>query len=398
MTKFGFGRLAGIAALVGLLPLAAASEGFEVGSKGIRYTTPDGSHELRLGGRFHLDGYIYDADAPADARIDALDDDVDVRRLRAYLSGKHFDGDFRFKVEGEMAPDRVGWRNVWGAYRGIDDVEFKVGNYIAPVGFEDLLSSNDHTFMERSLASALAPGFLAGGSAGAWGRHWSVSVGGFTDPLGGDDIEKRKSHGLSAVGRVTFAPWRKKRQLLHLGGSFEWRDVDSDSAFRLRTRPESGGADRLVDTGNLFGVDRSLTFGLEAAAVLGPWSLQGEYLRAHLERSFAPNPAFQGGYVQLSWFATGESRRYSSRRAVFRSVEPRSRWGALELALRYSALDLVDEDVVGGKEQNVTFGLNWYLNRNLRMMFNFVQVDADRRVTLETDRPRIYQLRLQAVL
>jgi hypothetical protein len=31
-------------------------------------------------------------------------------------------------------------------------------------------------------------------------------------------------------------------------------------------------------------------------------------------------------------------------------------------------------------------------------MFNFVQVDADLRGTLETDRPRIYQMRLQAVL
>jgi phosphate-selective porin OprO/OprP len=83
---------------------------------------------------------------------------------------------------------------------------------------------------------------------------------------------------------------------------------------------------------------------------------------------------------------------------VFRSVEPKSRWGAVELALRYSALDLLDENVLGGEQQDFTLGLNWYLNRNLRLMFNFVQVDADLRGTLETDRPRIYQMRLQAVL
>jgi phosphate-selective porin OprO/OprP len=392
MKRFGLEQLAGAAVLVCLLPLAAAGEGFEVGSKGIRYTTPDERHALRLGGRFHLDGYVYDED------VSELGDGVEVRRLRAYLAGRLFDGDFRFKLEGEMSPDRIGWRNVWGAYRGIEHTELKLGNYIAPVGFEDLMSSNDYTFMERSLASALSPGFLAGVSAGAWGRHWSVRVGGFGDPLGDDDIERRKSEGLSAIGRVTFAPWRKKRQLLHLGGSLEWRDMQSDSVFRLRTRPESGGARRLIDTGNLRDVDESLTFGVEAAAVLGSWSLQGEYLSARLQRSDNPNPTFQGGYAQLSWFPTGESRRYSSRRAVFRSVEPKRRWGAVELALRYSALDLVDENVVGGEEQNVTFGLNWYLNRNLRVMFNFIQVDADRRITLETDRPRIYQLRLQAVL
>jgi phosphate-selective porin OprO/OprP len=393
MKRFGLEQLARVAALVCLLPLAAAAdEGFEAGPEGLYYRTHDERHQLRLGGRFHLDGYIYDED------VTELEDDVAVRRLRAYLSGKFFDGDFRFKLEGEMSPDRLGWRNVWGAYRGIDDTEIKLGNFIAPLGFEDLMSSNDYTFMERSLASALSPGFLAGVTAGTWGRHWSVRVGGFGDPLGDDDIEKRKSEGLSAIGRVTFAPWRKKRQLLHLGGSFEWRDLQSDSTFRLRTRPESGGARRLVDTGNLRDVDNSLTFGLEAAAVLGSWSLQGEYLQAHLKRSDNPNPTFRGGYAQLSWFPTGEHRRYSSRRAVFRSVKPKRRWGALELALRYSALNLVDENVIGGDEQNLTFGLNWYLNRNLRMMFNFVQVDADLRNTLETDRPRIYQLRLQAVL
>lgn len=392
MKRCGFEQLASVAALVCLLPLAAASEDFEVGSGGIRYTTPDERHALRLGGRFHLDGYVYDED------VTPLDDGVEVRRLRGDLAGKLFDDDFRFKVEGEMSPDRLGWRNVWGAYRGIEHTEFKLGNTIAPVGLEDLISSNDLTFMERSLASALAPGFLAGASAGAWGRHWSVRVGGFGDPLGDDDIEKRKSEGLSAIGRVTLAPWRKKRQLLHLGGAFEWRDMQSDSDFRLRTRPESGGARRLVDTGNLPDVDEALTFGLEGAAVLGSWALQGEYLRTHLWRSDNPDPTFQGGYVQLGWFPTGESRRYSRRRAVFRSVKPKRRWGALELALRYSALDLVDENVVGGDERNLTFGLNWYLNRNLRVMFNFIQVDGRLRRTLETDRPRIYQMRLQAVL
>jgi phosphate-selective porin OprO/OprP len=392
MNRCGIGLLASVTPLVCLLPLSAASEGFEVGSKGLRYTTPDERHALRIGSRFHLDGYVYGQD------VAALDDGVEVRRLRGYLAGKHFDGGFRFKLEGEMAPDRVGWRNVWGAYRGIEDTEFKLGNYTAPMGFEDLVSSNDLTFMERSLASALSPGFLSGISAGTWGRRWSVRIGGFTDPLGGDDIEKRKSDGVSAVGRVTFAPRRTKRQLLHLGGSLEWRDVDSGSAFRLRTRPESGGARRLVDTRDLLDVGQALSFGLEAAAVLGSWALQGEYLRTHLQRSDNPDPSFEGGYGQLGWFPTGESRRYSSRRAVFRSVEPKRRWGAIELALRYSALDLVDENVVGGDEQNLTFGLNWYLNRNLRMMFNFTQVGANRPITLETDRPRIYQLRLQAVL
>jgi phosphate-selective porin OprO/OprP len=180
--------------------------------------------------------------------------------------------------------------------------------------------------------------------------------------------------------------------------ALEWRDVDSGSPFRLRNRPESGGARRLVDTGNLLDVDTSLTFGFEAAMVYGPVTLSGEYLQANLERDLNPDPTFRGGYGQLAWFPTGERRRYSSRRAVFRSIEPKRKWGAVELALRYSALDLTDDGVIGGNEQNFSFGANWYLNKNLRLMFNFIQVDAERRNTLVTDRPRIYQFRLQGKL
>ena len=49
--------------------------------------------------------------------------------------------------------------------------------------------------------------------------------------------------------------------------------------------------------------------------------------------------------------------------------------GAWQVALRYSYLDLTDNDIAGGVENNLTAGLVWYLNPNSSLQFNAVYGD-----------------------
>ena len=165
--------------------------------------------------------------------------------------------------------------------------------------------------------------------------------------------------------------------------------MDSDF-FRLRQRPESSvGSIRLVNTGSLADVDELLTWGLEAAWVGGPLSLQGEYLAMDVSRDLNPDAGFSGYYLMGSWLLTGESRRYDPVKGTFSS--PRVKGlagqggiGAWELAARFSQIDLTDNAggpgaVIGGEERNMTLGVNWYPNDNLRFMLNWVKVlDVDR--------------------
>jgi phosphate-selective porin OprO/OprP len=84
---------------------------------------------------------------------------------------------------------------------------------------------------------------------------------------------------------------------------------------------------------------------------------------------------FGGGYVYASWFLTGESRRYRGGR--FRGVRPQGRFGAWELAARYSVVDLGDGMVEGGRERNLTLGLNVYPVAWGRVMLDYVHARAD---------------------
>ena len=47
-------------------------------------------------------------------------------------------------------------------------------------------------------------------------------------------------------------------------------------------------------------------------------------------------------------------------------------------------IDLDDEGLSGGDEDDITVGLNWYLNPNARVMFNYVRAELDRDGALDS--------------
>jgi phosphate-selective porin OprO/OprP len=131
--------------------------------------------------------------------------------------------------------------------------------------------------------------------------------------------------------------------------------------------------------------------------VNGPVSLQSEYVRAFVTRPNANRVDFSSLYVQGSYFLTGEHRTYENATAVFGRVSPKHNfegigqgWGAWEIAARYSRLNLDDQPIFGGKLQDVTLGLNWYLNPNTRVMWNYVHADR-----IDTGGANIFQTRFQ---
>ncbi|MFP4257307.1 MAG: OprO/OprP family phosphate-selective porin, partial [Desulfobacterales bacterium] len=141
---------------------------------------------------------------------------------------------------------------------------------------------------------------------------------------------------------------------------------------------------------------------LEAAMVMGPFSAQGEYMQSFVGSDAANDPDFSGYYVYGSYFLTGESRNYKPGSGSFGRVKPNRDFsfhkqgaGAWELGVRYSSLDLNDESIEGGELNDLTLGVNWHLNPNVRTMINYVYADLEDRADVDDDSANILQARFQ---
>jgi len=266
---------------------------------------------------------------------------------------------------------------------------FRLGEFKTPVGLEDgATSSSATTFLETSLpGQALYEGRRLGLEWAYTGLpHWAFQLAYF----GRHDLNDAAS-GNTAAGRAVFAPVNTEGEVIHLGVSAS-RETRDDRSARVRAKPEAGlSAVRLIDSGNLTGVDRIDRTGLEAAWLHGPWLAQAEYLDLAGHRNAGANYRAQGYYVSGSWLLTGESRSY--RNSAFGYPSPSRDWGALELALRYSTLDLNDGVVRGGEQHDWTAGVNWYLNRHFTLQGNYVRARSDR-AGVKVD-PEILELRAQ---
>ena len=357
----------------------------------------DKKRKIRADGRLHVDLANYQEENTE------LGNGGEVRRARIGAKGTLWnEWDFRASVE--FAGNEVDLKSTYIRYTGLDRKEITFGNFKEPFSLEELSSSNYSTFMERAMATEFVPGRNIGLGFNTYREKWAFNVGGFRE---GGTSEGEADEGWGVTGRLTVAPMLSKNRILHLGGAVSHRELGDEDTARFRTRPESHVTDvRLVDTGDIVDVNDIVRLGAEASLVLGPWSLQSEYIATELDRKGdLPTLNFSGWYAYASWFLTGESRSYDAVKGTFGKINPKGivgmgGYGAWELAARFSTIDLTDGDVVGGKEDNFTLGLNWYATPNIRFMLNYVDVLSIDRPgsSSDGDEPEIIQFRGQVNL
>lgn len=403
---------------------------FENGRPIIR--TGDGNNEMAFRGRMHFDMATYKQDGktlPSIAPGRDLNEGGNFRRAEISIEGKfmrdwEYLATYNFGASGTEGGGNI--KNMFIGYTGIKPLRIQIGAIQVPFTMDDSTSSNEITFIERATPVALATSY------GAQVGRTAVGVRGNTnsffgslyytrDPLTASGGAPLPDESSNLVGRAAYLYAPNPDTNIHFGASgtkvFHFTQAavaippaaQASPTFTLQDRPELRvDGTRLISTGAI-PVEGGHVYGPEFGANWKNLYLQGEYYRYRLDRD--SNGAaglsdfdFDGWYVQGSWILTGETKRYDIKNASFGAPRPSGPFGfgdslgAFELAARYSTADLNDGDssaacdgnaaqtaptatsscVRGGEQDIITLGLNWYPNRNIRFMLNYLFVDVDR--------------------
>jgi len=321
-----------------------------------------GESAFKINGRLMYDWDSFDG-AHNDANNGASGSQTEIRRARIAVTSRL---NKRWKGKLQINFDTSAKAKIKDAYiqRKGDSVTLTVGQHKEPMGLEELT--------ERAMVTdAFAPSRNIGISFKGGSKTFLWQAGLFSD---GDDATNTNKQLYAVTGR-----------LVDLGGN----------GYQFKERAEVHTAEKIVTSYALTAAD-SMTIGnLEAAMVMGPFSLQGEYYKASVTSGDSnPDADFSGYYVMGSYFFTGESRPY--KHGKFGKVKPRAEGGAWELVARYSVLDGIDNNG-GRKGTNATVGVNWYLDQSMRVMLNYIDTSLDAPTTLAYDSGKAVSARFQYI-
>ena len=385
-------------------------------SDGFSFGSGDGQHSIKLTGRVHADYRFSDDDyslQPAgsnDRDSASIAEGFELRRARLGVSGKVYkDIAYEVVLNGVGSGPTVDTAlfNL-GFYK---PVQFRVGRFKQPFSLEQMTSSNNMDFAERSYNDQMVPSKKLGAMFHGEpmpGLTYAVSAfqQGFSE--GSQDEGEGKRHAARLT--ANFAQLAEiKDTVLHVGiagvgGDYQIRPSQSsqtNSTYETTTRatvvgfrsmnrglsnvyraqiggqdlPAGGlGARSAFKSETLVDVEQKL-LGLEFAAARGPFKLQGEYVKADYD---AVNPVVSPGdvqqrvegdvksyYLQAVWNITGEKWSDAYRSGAFSGIKPLQNfkpgsggWGAWQLGLRYSKFDASDITVSGSssREQSGALG------------------------------------------
>ncbi len=349
---------------------------------GVKVTSADGKFEASIGGRIHFDTYAFDRDLASTTGT------TEFRRARLTLSGKAYGWEYKMENDFGAGGGLDGFRDVYIAKSALGG-KFTIGHFKPYRAMEELTSSNELLTMERPFASATG---LFNGRQFQQGVGYLRAGENYTAGLSVFNLRSAsgtRNEGMGAAGRVTFAPINTDNSTLHFGGWYSFEDNNLGSADLVATSNYAGrrGPSQVIATTT--GASRNTVdvMAVEAAGSFGPAFFQAEYADATYGQPLGRDQDVKTYYVQGSFMLNGGHKPYKAATGVFGSPKVADK-GLWELTGRY---DYVENETLNREVTSWILGMNYYVNPNLRFMFNYTQGDNE----VTGDETAQYALRTQ---
>tara|TARA_A100000164_G_C21933325_1_gene786804 strand:- start:979 stop:2391 length:1413 start_codon:yes stop_codon:yes gene_type:complete len=361
---------------------------------GLGVQSGDGKYKAQFIGRVHFD-YRNFSESPSSAE-EVNENKFDLRRARFGVKGQLGKG-IKYKLFGDFGNSSAkideGYID-WSGKKG-NKTKIRMGKFKMPFSLEQLTSSNNIDFMERSLVGVQEGQFIPTKEFGiqVYGNPMPGSVyalalsngtkGGTKDEeYDSPDIIFRGAANLSALGKK-----KNKGKVMHVGFGYSVGEQGAIGSFKNKTEARSSIRPFKSTTFGA-GTDRT-RMNLELAFANGPVKIQGEYFTFEFDDpSRSSKLETTGYYVQAVYNLTGEDHNYSQKKSTFGGIKPKvsyttksGRGGAWQLAVRLSKID--GEEMSSGSQTGAkatTLGLNWKATKNARVLLNFISTDFDQAI------------------
>jgi phosphate-selective porin OprO/OprP len=366
---------------------------------GLNVENANGDFKIKFGGRLQYDIMFIHQDDSLNAHYEAYNGS-EFRRARLYTSGTLF-GNTKYKLQVDFAPAKVVIKDAYLCFTKIPVIgNIQAGNFKQPFGLEMHTSSNYITNMERPLANQFDHDRDLG--VMLFNQHADKRISWFVGafmPTEGLGIYKGNRYQITT--RVSGIPLYKTEQqykVLSVDLAYSYH-YDDNIEISYKVRPEAHLAPKYLNL-TIDALHHNHQGNVGVALVLGPFAFQSEYTMAFLTPSSSSelqhdNYYMDSYYGTVSWFITGENKNFNKSKTTFDRVNPKNNLGkggagAFELALRYSSINFNDKDIQVGTLNDITVGLNWYVNPAVRYTINYIHAHVS-----DLGRANIFQMRFQ---
>lgn len=374
----------------------------QVMKNGIGIQSADGENTIQLTGRVHMDYRKYDPkfENATAAGNDPYQDALEVRRARLGVRGQ-FQKDWKYEIVGNFGMSNNGMSSsgtdvdvAYVDYAANPQASVRLGKFKMPFSLEQLTSSNNIDFMERSITNQNEGEFVPAKETGImlFGSPQSGLTYGIALSTGRGN-KNATVDTLDLVGRGT-ANLSKLLQnddklVTHVGFGYSKGDTISQTPgmSRTETRGYSAGTSFApFQAASAVTNPERTRMNAEFAVAYDAFKFQGEYFTFKYAGSNRTDE-FDTYYAQVVYNITGEKHNYSNSAGTFGWIKPNQPFslskgglGAWQVGLRFSGLDAGDVTAASNRTNKlsaITAGLTWFVNDNARVMLNYTMTDFD---------------------